>query len=37
MTAPALTVYPNLWAEEIPDVRAHRWAEDETFAPLKSK
>src|SRR2546423_525072 len=26
MTAPPLPVYPNLWAEEIPDVRAVEWA-----------
>jgi len=36
MTAPPMPVYPNLWAEEIPDVRAPRWAEDETFASLRS-
>jgi hypothetical protein len=37
MMAPPLPVYPNLWAEEIPDVRARRKAEDETSASLKSK
>jgi hypothetical protein len=37
LTAPPLPVYPNLWAEEIPDVRARRKAEDETSASLKSK
>ena len=37
MTAPLLPVSPDLWAREIPDGRAHRWAEDETSASLKSR
>jgi len=37
MAAPPLPAYPNLWAEEILNVRAHRKVKDEISAFLKSR